>query len=159
MNRTYGNSGRKTAPIGRGMSGMTMIELMIVLVVIAILVALAYPSYIDYVRKARRGEAQQLLLNWAINEEIFRSNNTTYADDDNANLPKPDHDYYTFLAWSGPSTDDACGAGAGSPTATTYLLRAVASGDQANDETRDGTSCASLCLDSGGQKTPAACWD
>jgi type IV pilus assembly protein PilE len=136
MNRRNGNRAR----------GLTMIELMIVLVVVAILVALAYPSYIDYVRKARRGEAQQLLLNWAINQEIFRSNNPAYADDDNANLPKPAHDYYAF---STPTVS----------TATAYTLRAVASGDQANDETRDGTSCTTLEINQAGAKTPAACWD
>jgi type IV pilus assembly protein PilE len=151
MNRRNGNRAR----------GLTMIELMIVLVVIAVLVALAYPSYIDYVRKARRGEAQQLLLNWAINQEIFRSNNPAYADDDNANLPKPDHTYYGFLAWEGPAgaSDSDCDAPAGSPNAVGYLLRTVATGDQANDKTRDGTSCATLCIAHTGAKSPAACWD
>ncbi|WP_354694925.1 type IV pilin protein [Elongatibacter sediminis] len=131
---------------GRRQRGMTMIELMIVLVVIAILIALAYPSYVDYVRKARRGEAQQLLLNWAINQEIFRSNNTTYAADNNANLPKPDHANYNF---STPAT----------PTATAYQLQAVAQGDQAKDKTRDGTSCTTLTINQAGTKTPAGCWD
>lgn len=131
---------------GHRMLGLTMIELMIVLVVIAVLIALAYPSYVDYVRKARRGEAQQLLLNWSINQEIFRSNNTTYAADNNANLPAPTHAYYNF------STPAA-------PTATTYTLQAVAQGDQAQDSTRDGTSCTTLSINQAGTKSPAACWD
>ena len=131
---------------GTRTSGLTLIELMIVLVVIAVLVSLAYPSFIDYVRKARRGEAQQLLLNWAINQEIFRSNNTTYAADNNANLPAPDHDYYAFTT-------------PGAPTATAYTLRATASGDQVNDTTRTGDSCATLEINQAGTKTPAACWD
>ena len=38
-----------------------MIELMMVLAIVAILVALALPNYTRYVRKANRGEAQQLL--------------------------------------------------------------------------------------------------
>lgn len=119
---------------------------MIVLIIIAVLVSLAYPSYVDYVRKSRRGEAQQLLLNWAVNQEIFRSNNTTYAAANNVNLPAPNHAYYAF------STPAA-------PTATTYTLRAVASGDQANDKTRDGTACATLEINQAGTKSPAACWD
>ena len=57
--------------------GFTIIELMIVILIVAILVALAYPSYINYVRKAKRGEAQQLLLNWSINQEIWRVPKTT----------------------------------------------------------------------------------
>lgn len=58
-------------------SGFSIMELMIVIVIVAILVSLAYPSYIQYIRKAKRGEAQQLLMNWSINQEIWRSNNTT----------------------------------------------------------------------------------
>jgi type IV pilus assembly protein PilE len=41
--------------------GFTVIELMIVVVIVAILLAIAYPSFVNYVRKAKRGEAQQLL--------------------------------------------------------------------------------------------------
>lgn len=148
MKMNHGNKAR----------GITTIELMIVLVVVAVLVTLAYPSYIDYVRKGKRGDAQQLLLNWAVNQEIFRSNNPSYADDNNANLPAPDHEYYGFLAWAGPASAD-CTAPSGAPGANTYLLRAVATGDQANDETRTGQSCAALCIDSNGAKTPAGCWE
>jgi len=54
----------------KGKKGFTIIELMIVLVIVAILLAIAYPSYIKYVRKANRGDAQQLLMNWSINQEI-----------------------------------------------------------------------------------------
>ena len=61
--------------------GFTIIELMIVVMIVAILLAIAYPSYVQYVRKAKRGDAQQLLMNWSINQEIWRSNNTTYAGD------------------------------------------------------------------------------
>ena len=48
--------------------GFTLIELMIVIAVVAILVALAIPSYAQYIRKANRGEAQQLLMNYANNQ-------------------------------------------------------------------------------------------
>jgi len=123
-------------------SGFTVIELMIVLVIVAILVALAYPSYVDYVRKARRGEAQQLLMNWSINQEIFRSNNTTYAD--LAALPAPAHDYYTF------------NLGGVVPTASVYTLRAEATGDQLNDTAKG--DCTVLTITSTGAKLPAVCW-
>ena len=123
--------------------GWTIIELMIVLIIIALLVALAYPSYIDYVRKAKRGEAQQLLLNWAINQEIYRSNNPTYAND--AALAVPTNEYYTF---PDPTV-----------TATAYTLIANATGDQANDDARDGTPCAQLTLDQNGIKWPPPCWE
>jgi type IV pilus assembly protein PilE len=78
----------------KGILGFTMIELMIVLIIVAILLALAYPSYIQYVRKSKRGEAQQLLMNWSVNQEIWRSNNPQYAT--TVQLPAPTNDNYTF---------------------------------------------------------------
>jgi len=124
--------------------GFTLIELMIVILIVAVLVALAYPSYVDYVRKSRRGEAQQLLLNWAINQEIWRSNNTTYAAV--AQLAAPTNDRYNFS-----TTAD--------PTATAYTLQAVALGDQLNDKSKASDICSPLTLNQNGVKLPAACWD
>ncbi len=126
------------------LKGMTMMELMIVLIVVAILVALAYPSYTNYVRKARRGEAQQLLLNWSVNQEIFRSNNAAYAPDTSGVLPKPTHANYAFTA---------------ATSATTYTLTATASGDQLNDKLKDGvTVCSPLTITNVGAKGPTGCW-
>jgi len=123
-------------------SGFTIIELMIVIVIVAILVSLAYPSYVQYVRKAKRGEAQQLLLNWAINQEIWRSNNIAYTD-----TLVPTHDDYGFLA--------------SDVGAATYTLTATAASgnDQENDVARDGTPCAAITLNQSGAKTDPACWD
>ena len=123
-------------------SGFTIIELMIVLMIVAILLSLAYPSYVGYVRKAKRGEAQQLLLNWAINQEIWRSNNTAYT----ATLV-PTHDNYTFAA--------------SNVGAATYILTATAASgnDQLKDVARDGTSCTPLSLTQAGAKTAVVCWD
>lgn len=42
--------------------GFTLIEVMIVIVVVAILASIAYPSYQNYVIRARRSDAQQLML-------------------------------------------------------------------------------------------------
>ena len=125
-------------------SGFTIIELMIVIAIVAILVALAYPSYSQYVMKARRGEAQQLLLNWSINQEIWRSNIVAYAT--LLQLPAPTHDNYDF---------DFSVA----PTATAYTLRAIAQDNQTNDKARDGTYCTNLTLDQSGVKVDAACWN
>ena len=132
----------KTSATGK-QSGMTMIELMIVVVIIAILVTLAYPSYIDYVRKAKRGEAHQLLLNWSINQEIFRSNNAEYATV--LQLPAPTHENYTFAL------------PARSPTA--YTLSATATGDQENDKNKAGDPCSPLTITQSGAKSPAGCWN
>jgi len=142
-------------------AGFTIIELMITLVIISILVAIAYPSYVNYLRKSKRGEAQQLLMNWAINQEIFRSNNSAYAAEDSLVLPKPVHQdgKYNFRAYLAMATPATCTGPSGTPNGTAYWLVAEAQGDQAKDEARGGISCAVLCLSGAGPKQPAACWD
>jgi type IV pilus assembly protein PilE len=127
--------------------GFTLVELMIVVAIVAILVALALPSYARYIRKANRGEAQQLLMNWANNQEIWRANDTEYAFE--GDLPYPTHDRYTFAM-----PDD--------PTATTYTLVATAFGDQLKDTER-GIPCSPLTLDQSNTKGPkdggtTFCW-
>ena len=121
--------------------GFTIIELMIVLVIVAILLAIAYPSYVKYVRKSKRGEAQQLLMNWSVNQEIWRSNNTAYNATDDL---KPSHDLYDF----GVAAD-----------ATSYTLTATGKGDQVNDYAKDGVTKCTLTLNQNGVKSPPACWD
>jgi type IV pilus assembly protein PilE len=139
MNMKFKNQGAR-----KKFRGITLLELMFVLVIVAILVALAYPSYVEYVRKGKRGDAQHLLLNWAVNQEIFRSNNTTYAAGNSVALPAPTDDNYTFTATN--------------VGVNTYTLTATATGDQVNDEARDGTACNVLTVNQAGAKAPAACW-
>ena len=143
--------------------GFTVIELMIVLVIVAILLALAYPSYVNYTRKARRGEAQQLLMNWSINQEIWRSNHPEYTnkDADYLVLPKPVHqegDYIFEDHRSLPVDATTCTGELDEPNATEYLLYAVAQNDQVNDTARNGDPCVTLCMTSAGRKLPAVCW-
>ena len=122
--------------------GFSLIELMIALGIVAILVALAIPSYTQYVRKANRGEAQKLLLNWANNQEIWRAAHTTYADGTTA-LGVPTHEKYTF------SVSGVTGAA--------YVLTATTKGNQVGDKDR-GSSCNVLTLDQSNAKTPTDCW-
>jgi type IV pilus assembly protein PilE len=124
--------------------GFTLIELMIVIAIVAILVALALPSYSAYIRKAKRGDAERLLMNWANVQEIWRANNPTYADDVAApnGIPLPTHDYYDF-SLGAPNP----------PSASAYLLIATPTGDQVNDKDR-GKSCSPLSLDQSGAKRP-----
>lgn len=126
--------------------GMTFIELMIVLAILAIIVALAYPAYTDYVREARRGDAQQTMLNMANLQEQFRTNNTTYG-----------------------TTAQICGSATGcnidthniavtTNTATDYVITATAQGAQTADK-EGATSCTTMTLAAdGGKGSTAACW-
>jgi type IV pilus assembly protein PilE len=133
--------GRSTMKYKINGNGFSLIELMIVVVILAILVGLALPSYTRYVRKANRGEGQQLLLNWANNQEIWRANDADYALV--TEIPLPTHDKYTFsLSNRG---------------ANTYTLTATATGDQAGDVDK-GVACTPLTLNQSNAKTPAACW-
>ncbi|MFC1701944.1 type IV pilin protein [Pseudomonadota bacterium] len=119
--------------------GFTLVELMIVIAIVAILVALALPSYSRYIRKANRGEAQQLLMNWANNQEIWRANHTEYATDTTLELKAPKPGKYNFTLTK--------------RSATEYELTATATGDQLKDTER-GKSCATLTLDQSGTKGP-----
>ena len=75
-----GNNMRPVAKQSYSM-GFTLIELMIVVAVIAILATIAYPSYLDSVRKARRADVQQGLMEAAHKLENFYARNATYTVD------------------------------------------------------------------------------
>ena len=123
-------------------NGFTLIEVMITVSIVAILVALAIPSYTHFVRKANRGEAQEILLNWSNNQEIWRASHTTYADE-TTTLGVPVHERYTFTV-SGV-------------TSSAYTLTATTTGSQVGD--RDGgASCDVLSLDQSNARSPASCW-
>jgi type IV pilus assembly protein PilE len=119
--------------------GFTLVELMIAVGIVAILVALALPSYTQYIRKANRGEAQQLLMNWANNQEIWRASNPEYADQDD--IPVPGHDKYDF---PNPVV---------SATAFTLTATAKTTSDQVNDK-QAGRPCTPLTLNQSNTKGP-----
>lgn len=122
--------------------GFTLVELMIVVGIVAILVALALPSYTKYVRKANRGEAQQMLLNWANNQEIWRANDSDYAT--TAELAAPNHAKYTFTATN--------------LSATTYTLVATASTADQQQDKEQNVTCTPLSITQANAKSPIQCW-
>jgi len=61
--------------------GFTLIEVMIVVALIAIIAAIAYPSFLDSVRKSRRADAQQGLMQAAQKLENFYARNAAYTED------------------------------------------------------------------------------
>ena len=63
----------------RKYNGFTLIELMIVVAIIAIIAAIAYPSYSNYVYRARRADAQEMLMRVAAAQERYYTNMNNYA--------------------------------------------------------------------------------
>jgi type IV pilus assembly protein PilE len=151
-------------------SGFTLIELMIAVVVVSILVAIAIPSYTNSVRKARRTEAKNSLLDLAAREERFFNTNPSigytslavnlgYAaagstvDMASTSIPVGSN-YYSLLISN---------IAAGSTTATpTYTLTATAINDQVKD-----TTCTTFTVtqagvqtsaDASANDTTATCW-
>ena len=129
-------------------AGFSLIELMIVITIVAILVAVAYPNYTDSVRRSNRSDGRAALLLAAQNlERYFTENNTylgaTIAEDPDTDIWATDTsaEGYYILDFSVE------------PTATTYTLRATATGTQARDE-----ECPELRLTHLGERTPLACW-
>jgi type IV pilus assembly protein PilE len=130
--------------------GFTLLELMIVVIVIAILAAIAISNYQKQVRKSRRAEAKQVLMDGSLREEKWRSNNPKYfgTDSSAANIALfgslASSTYYTVTITTAES-------------ATDYTMTAVPKGDQTSD------SCGTLQVSSSSgtlTKSPATsgCW-
>ncbi|MDH0959812.1 prepilin-type N-terminal cleavage/methylation domain-containing protein [Pseudomonas chengduensis] len=107
--------------------GFTLIELMIVVAIIGILAAIAYPSYTEYVKRGKRAEAKAALLEAVQNLERYYSANGTYLASGGglaavftAAVPANGTAYYNIAA-------------TGTPTRSTYTLRATRAGSMASD--------------------------
>ena len=127
-------------------AGFSLVELMIIVVMVSILTTLALPSFLTYILQARRADAQQVLLDMAIRQGIWRSNNATYGS--YADLGSPVIPHYNNPVVSGIS-------------ATSFTLTASAAGGQA-DDSEAGTSCTPLTYALNGTtvtKGPVNCWD
>ncbi len=137
-------------------TGFTLIELLITVGVLVLLAAVAYPSYLRQVQRSNRTDARSALTRAANDLERFFATNGRYtADVAVLSLPSADG-----VAWSdGGHYEITIAAGPTGSIDTSYLLTAQPKdgGPQAAD-----TQCASLTLDSRGQRTPdpmtAPCW-
>ncbi len=125
--------------------GFTLIELMIVVLVLGILTAIAYPSYTSHLRKSRRAEAQQVLMDAYTRQQQQLLDTRSYivsatkkVEDTGAPINTTLASFYTFAM--DPST------------ASTFTLTATPAGSQVGD------SCAMLSITHLGQKSPATCW-
>lgn len=137
---------------GRGrQGGFTLLELMIVVTVIAILSALAVTSYNRYAFRARRTDAQTMLMRVATAQERYYSTYNKYATSVTGDLKfatdMTENGYYqiTVAAINDITTD--------------YIATATPQAGQAKD------ACANLTLDSHGVKSQSGktdvngrCW-
>ena len=108
--------------------GFTLIELMAGMVIVAILVSLALPSFRDTLRKSRRSDAMDSILNIHLSQERYRVNNATYGT--LVQLGKTDPLVSADGHYSLTITVN---------TATNYTIVAAAQGDQATDSCGDFT--------------------
>lgn len=152
-------------------AGFTLIELMVTITIGAILLAIAIPAYQSQVRKSRRVEARNAVLDLAAREERYFSVYNVYSQ-----LPSD-------LGYAAPAATTTTWAGVGAigsgyytlnvvavapdatttpPTPPTYTITATATGAQLKD-----TSCKMFVLNQLGQQTAtdsggtaaSTCWN
>jgi len=154
--------GPACARITRQTRGFTLIELMIAVAIVAIISAIAIPSYQNSIRKSRRPEAKSALLDLAARQERYYTLNGAYSD----GVTVPNSLGYALPANLGTAAapDYVLSVVTPNPgTGPTFLLQALAQGDQQND------TCGTYTLDNLGNQmniypagTPAAfiagCW-
>ncbi|WP_185975054.1 type IV pilin protein [Tepidimonas thermarum] len=135
---------------GHQPNGFTLIEVLVTVVIIGILATIAYPSYLDYVRKSRRTDAKNTLLELANRQEQFFANRGRYAATltDIWNQTDSIDGYYTV---SIEAATESC------PITRCYSLRAtpVAGKSQASDAV-----CSWFRLRSDGRREASneVCW-
>lgn len=146
----------------RRASGYTLMELLATMAILAILASIATPTYMAHVRKSRRTEARQPLLELAAREERLFSTTNAYSSKpadlgygaENATFPiKVGAGYYNLtVEVSGPE----------SPPAFTLTATPVAGMGQEKD-----FPCASFTVTHTGQQsakastgadTSVSCW-
>lgn len=143
--------------------GFTLIELMVTIVIASILLAITVPSYLSEIRKSRRTEARNAVLDLATREERFLSTANIYSQTPTdlgytGAFPQPVGSGYYRINVVATAANPA----AAPPVLAGYTVTATAVGTQLKD-----TPCRSFsvnqigqqtALDSGGGNADTACW-
>lgn len=118
--------------------GFTLIEVMIAVVILSILVAIAVPSYSSFITKSRRGDATNMLLDVAGEQQRFLSEQNRYA----TSMAELGYDNDPTLSENGYYAVSVA-----TPTPSTFVLTAtpVAGEAQASD-----SECGAFSLRSNG---------
>lgn len=145
----------------RRAAGFTLMEMVVVVVIVGVLASIALPSYQESMRKGRRADAKQALLDAASREQQYMLDHSTYTADMTelgyaADPMVSEEQHYTIDRIAGTVSGANCAV----TTATCYVLRATprSTSPQADDE-----RCTSFTLDSTGAQTAtgsdqANCW-
>lgn len=136
-------------------AGFTLIELMVTIVIASILLAIAVPAYQSQIRKSRRVEARNAVLDLASREERYLSVYNLYSQ------TPSDLGYATAPAttWAGVGAiasgyytlnvvATAPNPAVNPPTPPTYTITATATGLQLKD-----TACRTFVVDQLGRQT------
>jgi type IV pilus assembly protein PilE len=133
--------------------GFTLIEMVIIMVVLVILVSLAIPSFKDTIRKSRRSDAMDTIMDIHLTQERYRVNHPNYgAASTTVTTQSPGGHYSVELKIPAAGDDPS--------NVTGYSIVATPLNDQANDSCPDFT----LAVDKGAiEKTTGGvadtlCW-
>lgn len=119
---------------------------MITVVVVGVLAAIAYPSYMGQVRKSRRAEAQQVLMDLASRQQQYLLDTRSYGADTasiGGMVTSSAQSFYT-ITWSVNNSS--------APQSFTVTATPRSGTTQAQD------SCGAMTVNEAGVRTPSSCW-
>jgi type IV pilus assembly protein PilE len=127
--------------------GFSLIELMVAVAIVGILAAIAYPGYVYEMRKSRRSEAEQFLMDVSQRQQQYLLDQRAYAPDlATLNVAAP-VDVQTFYSVTAANFMVLT---AGPPPTFTVTLAPKSGTQQAGDVT--------LSIDNLGNKLPSGVW-
>lgn len=142
--------------------GFTLIELMIVIAVIAIILAIALPSYREQMKKSRRSDAKQVLMDYALREEKWRATNATYGSVTNigGSSTMPSGNYTIGAITFAPAAGNCPGTATAISSNNSFVITATKAGSQASDNKCATLVFSNTCGTISKTSTPAgnSCW-